>query len=391
MSSEKVKISEVTLGGAAEYITGSLKHAIANNQTPDTVMLHSAPGIGKSKTIESIAEQFRPQFESKFPNKKFRFIDIRVGAMDPAEIQGVPFLPHNEGLKEGEQYMDLRYSTPQWFPKEDECGILFLDELSNAPIPNQQACYRIVLDRSIQNGTKMPKEFMIIAAGNRKEDKTGAKGLIPALASRFTTHFYIRADKDEFTTYALRNKFDEKLVAFLNFKPQFLVGTPSGDECGYPNPRNWESVSKIRLNPNHSEDIMTAAVYGCIGREAGQDFFGFLQFYGRLPDFDRVERGDTSWRLPEGSDKDLGLRFALMIACAYRIVGCLEEDNYQPAEHLVELLTKNLDNATSAQAIRVVKTSNPKLMMRVLKHGKAVCPKLAELVDNTIKQSSAKK
>ena len=389
MSTDTVKIMHVNLNQVAEFIKASIRHSLDADISPASIMLHSAPGVGKSSIIHQVSDSVEQMYHEAFPDKKYRMIDIRVGAMDAGEIQGVPFLPHNEGLKEGEEFMDLRYSTPQWFPKKDECGILFMDELSNAPIPNQQSCYRVLLDRSIQNGSIMPNQFMIIGAGNRKEDRTSSKGLIPALASRFTTHFYVKVHVPTFTLHAIENGWDEQVVAFLNFEQGALLGKPADDECGYPNPRNWESVSKVKLNPYHPKDMVEAAVYGAVGRETGVAFYGFLEHYKDMPDFDKVEAGKLNdFLLDEKNATDGGLKFALMMSSTYRIINALVREDYFAADQLALLLKRCVDPSTRSMAARVLRDLNSKMLVKIL-HKRDRCPDVYDMIHEALDRASS--
>ena len=339
-----------TLKNVANVMKAFAHQMADTGKHENPIMMHSSPGVGKSSAVHQVADEIAEMFSKSehFSDKKFRVIDVRLGAMEAADIQGIPFVDDGE----------MKFSTPEWFPKQDECGILFLDELSNAAIPCQQAAYRLVLDREIHNGTKLPEGFLIVAAGNNKQDKTGAKGLVPALASRFSSHFYVEANKEEFLQYGFRKGFNGNVLGLVAFRPDLLVTKMEGDEYGFANPRNWESVSKILNNPylDEQEESTKTAIYGAVGRSVATELYGFIEYNKFLPDFDKVEN-DQDYKLDEKfeskASSDLGVRFALMMATMQRMVRRLSESEHDKVENLSNLLNV-LDKSTRGMAVRMM-------------------------------------
>lgn len=379
-----INLQQTTLSGVAQYIIASARQSIDSKTFPRPVLLHSAPGVGKSSLIAQVSEELRDLFAEAYPGKKFRMIDIRVGSMEASEIQGIPF-PVSTGEIDpvtGAELKDLNYSTPQWFPREDECGVLFFDEISNAAIPNQHACYRPILDRTIHNGRRIPDSFVMVGAGNRKEDKTGSKGIVPALASRFETHFYVSPNVQEWLDYGMKKGFNEYVLGYIAFaKDEALLGKPNGNEFGYPNPRNWESASGIMNNTYLSDSLKESGVAGCVGSSAQSALIGFKENYRFLPDFDKVARGEKVELAPEVK-RELGVGFALLIATSTRIAKAVQDDDFVRAENLCTLFDE-LDPASASMGIRMVKNaSNAALGQIMVNRNKA--PKLAEKIDQAV-------
>lgn len=389
MSNSNMHLLTVTLSEVRDFMIGSFKDSLEDGVTPKPVMMHSSPGVGKSSVTYQGSEAIKDFGVNHLglDADKFRFIDVRVGAMEASEIQGVPHMASTGKINEetGEPIKEMAYSTPQWFPAEDEWGILFLDEISNAAIPNQQACYRLVLDRSIHNGSTLPKNFMIVGAGNYKADKTGAKGLIPALASRFATHFYVEANASEFIDFAIDRGLDQVVLGYIGYKgTDGLVGEKKDGEDGYPNPRNWESVSYHRKNKYHSEAMKKVATAGAVGAAAADELDAYVQYYQHLPDFEKVAQGkpfEMSKAFKE--TEDYGINHALATATAFQIIGRIKKEEYKEAENLTRLLAPEiLDSATVAQACRIITRASGKQYMIVLAKNKSKMPKLMALVQD---------
>lgn len=282
----------VTIGKAKEIIR---KLMLAEQKKP--VFLHSSPGIGKSAIIRQLAIELG-----------YKVIDLRLGSMEASDLCGIPFVVGAE----------QKWSIPTWFPKDPtQRVVLFLDELSNAPIAVQHAGYRLVLDREIQDGVRLHDNVLIIAAGNLKTDKTGVKGITPALANRFGVHLEIEANLDDFTSYAVRTGLSEQIVGFLNFNSSALYRfDPTKDDMAFPTPRSWESVSGL-MECGFTDDELTVAISGCIGAGTANEFLSYRKYYDKLPDFTKIAKGEEQYTVPK---EDIGLVFAISSSLIYHLI-----------------------------------------------------------------------
>ena len=95
---------------------------------------------------------------------------------------------------------------------DDVFNILFLDEISAAPPSVQSAAYQIVLDHKVGEH-KLPKNCVVICAGNRVTDHSVAYKMPKALANR-VLHYEITSDFTAlFGGHAFFKQFDEHLRA----------------------------------------------------------------------------------------------------------------------------------------------------------------------------------
>lgn len=264
-----------------------LQKVIEQGDTRMAGFLHSSPGIGKSAIIKQIAEALG-----------LPLIDIRLASIEATDLCGIPY------VRNGEQV----FSTPEWFPTDPNSkGILFLDELSNANINVQQAAYRLVLDREINNNKTLPAGWFTIAAGNLQTDRTGVKGIVPALANRFSIHLNIEPNLQDFMTYGIDHGIDTRILGFLDFKPDYLHKFTSGTDQAFPTPRSWEFASNL-LKCSFSDGEVLTALSGCIGEGPASEFQAFCKYYENLPNFTKLMDGGVEYTLPKG---DLGLMSAL--------------------------------------------------------------------------------
>lgn len=305
-------VNTVTVAEAKEYIRHQIKAHFARLDRGEFVnapiFIHSAPGLGKSSIIHQLCEE-----------EKLELRDFRLASSEAADVNGIPFVSRETD--------DMKFSIPEWFPRDpDSRGILFLDELTNAPIPVQHAAYGLVLDRMLNgSGVKLPKGWIVICAGNRKEDKTGVKGLNPALANRILGgHLYVTPDVEAFTGYALRKGLHESVVAFLQSQHEYLLKPTTGEDA-WPSPRAWEGVSNF-LHTNPPPSIKDIGLMGMVGVEAATAFKAFMEFFDKLPDWEKVMAGKGDYyELPTGAE-GRGVMFALVTMAASLTIRNIEDE-----------------------------------------------------------------
>lgn len=312
-------MENVTINQAKEIVERIVNHTV--NSTHDVnlpVMLHSKPGIGKSSVVKQIAEE-----------NGMKFIDVRLSAMDQADVQGIPFVDHNVG--------EMKFSTPTWFPEDDDKTptIVFFDEINNAAQGVQQAAYRLILDREIHNGKKFHENVVIVAAGNNKEDKTGAKQMLPALANRFAVHMNVVEDKDSFVEYALEKGINYKVLGFLEWQPKYLHVMPKTNESAFPSPRSWEVVAE-HLNAFGSDPKknmgLTVAVSGAVGQAVANSFMAYLKYFSKLPDFNKIMDGKEDYQVPQD---DIGIQFAVTTSMVQHAAANIKDD--KKCENLIKV------------------------------------------------------
>jgi MoxR-like ATPase len=327
-------LNKVTISEAAELLMANIVNAVMNKKVALNACLHGSPGLGKSAIVQQLAVNLKEKLGLDYTPD---VIDVRLGGMDSADVQGIPYVSET-GIKmqvtnhtTGEVFetteKDMFFSTPAWFPRDGKVSILFLDELLNAPIHVQHAAYRIILDRTVQNGTKLPDTCAIIAAGNLKSDKTGAKPLAPAAANRFGLHLEIDAQRaaESFIEHAVSVGFDQNIAGYLNWKPDHTFKTPNSEEAAFPTPRSWEMVSQHMANDLIANDhrFLRIAIAGAVGSAAATDFMGFLEFNERLPDWKKVRAGEPY----TVSHEDGGMMYNLSNSLAFQIIDALKEAN----------------------------------------------------------------
>lgn len=247
-----------------------LSSAADGHHTP--VMLWGPPGVGKSQMIAQVAE--RHQVPA---------IDIRLSQMEPSDLRGIPF-------RNGEY---VEWAVPAILPDAERHGgegILFLDEINSAPPSVSAAAYQLILDRRLGE-YQVPDGWAIFAAGNRQGDR-GVTYTMPApLANRFS-HFEVETHLDDWVAWAYLNRIDERVIAFLRFRPELLFDfDPAHNPVAFPSPRSWEFAHRSLRKFGDRGDLLQGALQACVGPAAGIELTAFVNSLDKMPDLDDIIAG----------------------------------------------------------------------------------------------------
>lgn len=285
-----------------------------------------APGGGKSACARDIVQSLGIE----------NVVEFTASLRDPVDVLGVP---NNTG-----EY--TRWVPPQEFYQlRDGVGraALILEELSDAPVPMQNALCGVIYDRRA-GSLKLSDSLFIIATGNRTEDKSGANRITSKLANR-TRRFDFVENIDDWTEWALDNDIDPVLIQFLRFRPG-LLSDFDANRFANPTPRAWERVNLI-------PDSLDASLFfdncaGEVGEGAAAEFTGFRRIYMSLPNVDSILLD------PAGADvpKDPATLYALTGALARKST----KDNFDRVSKYLSRMSPEFNVMATKDAIKLQPT-----------------------------------
>ena len=269
------------------------------------VMLWGPPGVGKSQIIAEIADKYG-----------VKVIDIRLSQMEPSDLRGIPFRTENQ----------VDWATPSILPNAErhgEKGILFLDEITSAPPSVSAAAYQLILDRRLGEYC-VPEGWAIFAAGNRQGDR-GVTYTMPApLANRFS-HFELETHLDDWVAWAYKNSIDERIIAFLRFRPELLFEfDPAHNPVAFPSPRSWEFSHRALKKFENSPNLLLGSLEACVGPAAGIELNAFVASLDKMPDLDDIIAGKE---VPVPDEIDL--QYAIAAALVGRAIRAKGSDEFQ--------------------------------------------------------------
>jgi len=222
------------------------------------LFIWGATGIGKSDTVRQAAQEIAKELKLEYHDgingaDGFNVVDARLSQFDPSDLRGLPFVTEGK----------TKWAYPDWLPREGR-GLLFLDEANLAPPLVQSSAYQLVLDRKLGSYT-VPEGWAIISAGNRMEDRAHIFEMAGPLCNRFI-HIELQIpNMADWTTWAISQGIDSRIVTFLNFKPSLLYRFDDKiKEKAFPTPRSWarycSSMVKDVVDYNDLHTMISSAV-----------------------------------------------------------------------------------------------------------------------------------
>lgn len=260
-------------------------------------------------------------------------VEFTASLRDPVDVLGVP---NNAG------------AYTQWVPPQEfyqlrkgvgRCALI-LEELSDAPVPMQNALCRVVLDR-YAGQLELSDQLFIIATGNRTTDRSGANRITSKLANR-TRLFEFTENVDSWVEWGLDNGIDPVLLSFLRFRPN-LLSDFDPNRFANPTPRSWERVSLIPADL--PEQLFFDNVAGEVGEGAAAEYTGFRRIYMSLPPVESVLLD------PAGADvpTEPAAKYALMGALAHKAT----KDNFDRVSAYLERVEPEFNVMAVRDAIKL--------------------------------------
>lgn len=267
------------------------------------VMLWGPPGVGKSQMVAQIADAHLVPV-----------IDIRLSQMEPSDLRGIPFRIDGR----------VEWAVPAILPDRERHGargILFLDEITSAPPAVSAAAYQLILDRRLGE-YQVPEQWAIFAAGNRQGDRGVTYSMPAPLANRFS-HFEVETHLDDWVAWAYSNGIDERIIAFLRFRPELLFDfDPAHNPVAFPSPRSWEFAHRgLRKFEDHPA-LLRGTLQACVGPAAGIEIHAFVNSLDQMPDLDAILAGKE---VPVPSEIDL--QYAVAAALVGRAIRAADGDD----------------------------------------------------------------
>lgn len=244
-------------------LTLTLKKLPANQ----SVLIRGRHGIGKSEVVKQLAEFW-----------ELPLIDRRISQMSEGDIIGLPKVENGK----------TEFLPPEWFRQAmDEPVTLFLDELNRGTPEVMQACFELVLDRSVM-GKKVHPGTRIMAAINHTADYQ-VNAIDPALLDRFYVVDLVPSD-EEFIEWGKSAKiFNDIMVEFFRQHSKHIEHNGAIEAHRvYPSRRSWARLAQALRGAGIIDDPENELFYkftlGFVGVETAQAFQSFASnFDKQLP------------------------------------------------------------------------------------------------------------
>tara|TARA_B100000683_G_scaffold37702_1_gene32980 strand:- start:3882 stop:4970 length:1089 start_codon:yes stop_codon:yes gene_type:complete len=326
---ENIALRTVTPNGAKRSIRRAFK-----KQRP--IFIWGPPGIGKSEVVHQIGDEY----------KKALVIDIRLSLWEPTDIKGIPYFDSTQGK--------MVWAPPVELPdeataKKYDVIILFMDEMNSAPPAVQAAAYQLILNRRV--GTyHLPKNVVIVAAGNREADK-GVTYRMPApLANRFV-HLEMKVDFDDWFSWASENRLHQDVVGYISFSKKDLYDfDPKSPSRSFATPRSWSFVSEL-LEDDDDENTTTDLVSGAVGEGLAVKFMAHRKVASKLPKPIDILDG----KVKELETKEISAMYSLTVSLCYELKEACDKNDKKFDSKVNNFLRFAMDNFDTELVVMGIK------------------------------------
>jgi hypothetical protein len=268
-----------------------------------SVMLWGRSGVGKSQLVAQLARQ-----------RKAELRDVRLARKTASDIGGLPALDH--------QKQQTVFYLPDFLPREDKPGILFLDELPGADEQTRIAAYGLILERRVASW-RLGDQWRIFAAGNRPEDGAISCDFGTAMNDRLV-HIVIEPTSQDWLAWAMENGIASEVMAFIQTRPDLLTCSSEmlrADHAITPSPRSWERVSQVwrAVAGKRDREIL---ICGIVGDSTAHEFLTVADEIKHLASVEKIistPRGRLHKVIPTTINGLYGMAYALA-ALSLRII-----------------------------------------------------------------------
>jgi hypothetical protein len=307
------------------------------------LFLWGPPGIGKSELVEGITKELNGYM-----------IDLRLGQMEPTDIRGIPFYNKEIGK--------MDWAPPVELPDDELASqypivVLFLDELNSAAASVQAAAYQLILNRRIGKYV-LPKNVVMVAAGNRESDKGVTYRMPTPLANRFI-HQEMKVDFASWQEWAVNNRIHKDVVGYLSFAKQDLYDFDAKSASrAFATPRSWTFVSEFLEDESGDDDTIMNLIAGTVGEGLAVKFMAHRKIAGRMPNPADILAG----KVKELEVKEVSAMYSLVISMCYELKDAVEKkvadkDFHAMADNFFGYMMDNFETELVVMGARIALTT----------------------------------
>lgn len=283
------------------------------------------PGIGKTETIQAFCQRMTQQYEG------FKLWQFYAPTMSPMDIQASA-----PNYDKGVLQMYNNEFLPNAYTDPDAKGVIFLGELPNTDPATSKLLQKYINGEDMSGVLRKPKGVMVIADGNRIEDKSGVQQQGRAFMSRFE-HLEVYSDAEDNTKFAFEHNWHPTVLAFFkdtpdlidNYDSVFQTNAKEQAKAGnardvlseegrlgiWANMRSWKRISdKETVAERHGERLSLDELAGSLGAGVAAKYQAYKDILHRLASYDEVIKNPAKVDIPTKQDE----RYALCMLVALR-------------------------------------------------------------------------
>jgi hypothetical protein len=305
---------------------------VTNFLSGTNTYMRGKPAIGKSKSIE----EFVAEMQKRIPG--FTVHRFYAPTMSPMDITATAPLEGTTKLKQyANEALPNVYSTYERTLPDGRVeqysgaamkGAVFFGELPNADPATVRLLQKYINGEDMSGALRKPDGVVVIADGNRLEDKSGVQQQGRAFLSRFE-QIEVFTDADDNMAYAAKHSWHPTVQTFFKDNPALIdnyddvfemanaslqrgdgkrngsnLQTEEGKLGIWCNMRAWERVSnKEYAGEQMNRQITQMEVAGNVGTAAAAQYEAHRKILGSLVSFDQIISDPVNVQIPHKMDE----------------------------------------------------------------------------------------
>lgn len=295
--------------------------------------IRGKPAIGKTHTINAFVEQMKKRVP------EFQCWLFYAPTMSPMDIQASA--PNYES---GLLTMYNNAALPNAYVDPHVKGVLFLGELPNTDPATSKLLQKYVNGEDMSGVLKKPDGVIVIADGNRIEDKSSVQQQGRAFMSRFE-QLEAYAEATDNTEYAAKQAWHPFVQTFFKDNPALIdnyddvfettasarkrsdaarQANGSNDQQSeegkigiWANMRSWERISKKEYAADELKSPVTLTeAAGNLGAGVAAQYEAHKKILNGLTSFDDIMADPENAKLPSAMDESYSLAMLVALRCS---------------------------------------------------------------------------
>lgn len=304
---------------------------VRNYMAGVNTMIRGKPALGKTATINAFVEKMKTRVEG------FRCWQFYAPTMSPMDIQASAPDYERNVLR-----MFNNESLPNAYTDAEAVGVVFFGEFPNADPATAKLLQKYVNGEDMSGVLRKPTGVIVIADGNRIEDKSGVQQQARALMSRFE-QIDVFSDAQDNIDFAARNGWHPLVQTYFKDNPaqidnydevfetsdaarqrgkeaQIANGRDRMSEEGkigiWANMRSWERVSKKEFAAEElGSPITLSELAGNLGAGVAAGYEAHKKVIGSLVSFDEIIADPAKAAMPTAMDEQYALALIVAMKC----------------------------------------------------------------------------
>jgi len=282
-------------------------------------MLYGPPGTGKTSLFQALGTDPKvlawASEASGLAMDAMPVVTLSAPELNVEDLLGVPtVLELTRRFPDG---LDRKVHVTQWaLPAVLDPTtpfLLFIDEPNRCDPSVRNALFQLVTFRTTTAGFKLPKGSLVCMAGNRMEDRAGARALDTAFNNR-CGHFELALDVDSWLDWAgAQSGFSPLVRAFIARHPDLLCRFDATSTLPQqPTPRTWAGVG-MALGET-PDALRQSLIHGLVGHEAATIFAAFGSNENSFPTAEEILCHPETVAVPNGGNLDRAWIYATRLS-----------------------------------------------------------------------------